>query len=90
MFKMQNISSSNLTHHNNKWPNHSFSKVESEKDSVKGLEVEEEDLVEEEDEVVNQSSATPMGYLGIIRGSSFISSVHTVRPVNIMFKIALS
>ena len=41
---------------------------------MEGLEVEEEDLVKEEDEVVNQSSVTPVGYLGIIRGSSLMCS----------------
>ena len=45
---------------------------------MEGSEDKEEDLVEEEDKVMNQSSATPMGYLGITRGSSLMHSAHTV------------
>ena len=84
------MSSSNLTHHSNKWPKHCFSKEESEEDSAEGSEVEEEDLVEEEDKVMNQSSVTPMGYLGIIRGSYLMCSVHNVQPTIIMLKSSLS
>ena len=78
MFKPHTISSSNQTHSNNKWRNRSFSKEESEEDSAEGSEVEEEDLVEEEDKVMNQSSVTPMGYLGIIGASALMRSVHTI------------
>ena len=46
--------------------------------------------VEEEDEVVNQSSVTPVGYLDIIRGSALMRSVHTVQLANIMLKASLS
>ena len=51
---------------------------------------EEEASVKEEDEVVNQSSVIPMEYSGTIRGSSFMCSVHNIRPTNIMLKISLS
>ena len=68
MFKLRNMSNNNLTHRSNKWPNHSFNKEEFEEDSVEGSEV----------EVVNQSSATPMDYLGIIRGSSLMRNVHNM------------
>ena len=84
MFKPCNMFSSNLTHHNNKWPNHSFNKQEFEEDSVEGSEV------EEQDEVVNQSSAIPMGYLGITKESALIHSAHTVHPTIIMLKVSLN
>ena len=77
MFKPCNMFNSNLTHQGNKWPNHSFSKEESEEDSTEGLEV-EEDLAVGEDEVMNQSSPIPMGYLGITRGSAPMRSAHTM------------
>ena len=82
--------SSNLTHRSNKWPNCSFSKEESEEDSAEGSEVEEEDSTMGEDEVVNQSSAIPVGYLGIMRGSSLMHISHTVYPTIIMLKVSLS
>ena len=82
--------SSNLTHCSNKWPNRSISKEEFKEDSTEGSEVEEEDLYVEEDEVVNQSSATPVGYFGITRGSALMRSAHTVQPTIIMLKVSLS
>ena len=90
MFKPRNMSSNNLTHHNKKWPNHSISKEKSKEDSTEGSEVKEEDLAMEEDKVVNQSSATPVGYLGITRGSVVMCNAHTVQPVIIMLKVDLS
>ena len=90
MFKLHTMSSSNQTHRSNKWPNCSFSKKESKEDFAEGSEVEEEDLVEEEDEVMNQSSVTHVGYLGIIRENALMRSLHTVQPVIIMSKTVLS
>ena len=66
------MSSSNLTHCNNKWPNGSFNKEEYEEDSMGGSKVEEEDSAMGEDAVVNQSSAIPVGYLGITRESALM------------------
>ena len=79
------MSSNNLTHCSNKWPNRSISK-----ESEEGSEVKEEDSAAGEDEVVNQSSATPVGYLGITRGSALMRSAHTVQLVIIMLKVSLS
>ena len=90
MFKSHTMSINNQTHHNNRWPNRSFSKEEFEEDSAEGSEVKEEGLVEEEDKVVNQSSATPMGYLGIIKGSSLMHNIHTVQLAIIMLRASLS
>ena len=59
-------------------------------DSTEGSEVEEEDLAMEEDKVVNQSSATPVGYLGISRGIDLIHSANTVHRAIIMLKASLS
>ena len=86
---MCTMSSSNQTHYNNIWLNHNFSKEESEEDFAEGSEVVEEDLVKEEDKVMNQSSATPMGYLGIIKGSALMRSVHIVQPAIITLKVTL-
>ena len=83
------MSSSNLTS-SNKWPNCSFSKEESEEDFAGGSKVEEEDFTAEEDEVVNPSSATPVGYLGITRGSALMFSAHTMHLSIIMLKVSLS
>ena len=90
MFKLHTRSSNNLTHCSNKWPNRIFSKEESEEDFAEGLEVEEDDLAKEDDKVVNQSSATLAGYLGITKGSSLRRSAHTVQPAIIMLKVSLS
>ena len=80
------MSRSNFTCRSNKCPNQSINKEEYKEDALEGSEVEEEDLVE----VVNQSSVTPVGYLGIIRGSALMRSVHTVQPAIIMLKDSLS
>ena len=90
MFKPCTMSSSNLTHCNNKWPNHIFSKEESEEDSASGLEVEEEDLAIEEDEVMNQSTAIHVGCLGITIDSALMRNAHIVQVVMIMLKVSLS
>ena len=90
MFKLRTMSSSNQTPRSSRWPSLCFNKEESEEDSTEDSEEKEEASVEEEDEVENQSSVIPMEYLGTIRGSAFMSSVHTVRPMNIMLKISLS
>ena len=89
MFKTCNMFSSNLTHHNNKCPNCSFSKEECEEDSAEDSEVEEEDSAMGEDEVVNNSSAIPVGYLGITREISLMRSAHTMQPAIIMLKFSL-
>ena len=78
------MSNINQTHCSNRWPNRIFSKEEFGEDSTEGLEV------EEEDEVVNQSSVALVGYLGIIKGSALMRTVHTVHPVIIMLKTTLS
>ena len=78
MFKLHTMSSSGQTHHSNRWLNRTFSKEESEEDFTEGLEVEGEDWAKEEDEVMNQSSAAPTGYLGITRGSALMHSAHIV------------
>ena len=69
--------------------NHSFSKEESEEDSAEDSEVEEEDSAMGEDEVVNQSSVIPMGYLGITRESELMRNVHIVELAIIMLKFSL-
>ena len=51
---------------------------------------EEEASVEEEDEVMNQSSVIPVEYSGTIRGILIMCSVHTMRPLIIMLKDVLS
>ena len=78
------MSNINQTHCSNRWPNRIFSKEEFGEDSTEGLEV------EEEDEVVNQSSVALVGYLGIIKGSALMPTVHTVHPAIIMLKTTLS
>ena len=84
------MSSSNLTHHNNKWPNCSFSKEDYEEDSTEDSEVEEEDSAVREVEVMNQSRAIPMGYLGITKGIFLMHSAHIVHLAIIMLKVSLS
>ena len=79
------MSSNNQTHRSSRWLNRSFNK-----DSAEDLEDEEEASVEEEDKVANQSSVIPVEYLGTIKGSTLMRSVHTAWQVNIMLKIALS
>ena len=90
MFKLCTMSSRNQTHRSSKWPSLSFSKEESEEDSVEDSEDKEEASVEEEDEVKNQSSAIPVEYSCTIRGSSLMHNVHTIRSASIMLKISLS
>ena len=57
---------------------------------MEGSEVRDEDLVKEEDEVMNQSSVIILEYLGTIRGSYLMHTVHTMHPMNIMLKTALN
>ena len=69
MFKQQTIFSIGRIPHRSKCLNHNTSNKED-------SEGEEEDLVEEEDEVVDFSSATIVGYLDITSVISHIYSVH--------------
>ena len=90
MFKLRTMSSNNQTPCSNSWPSLSLSKEESEEDSTEDSGDEEEALVEDKDEVDNQSSVIPMEYLDTTRGSVLMRNVHTVRPTSIMLKISLS
>ena len=89
MFKMHTMTSSSQTHCSNRWTKLSFSKEECEEDSAEDSEVEEEDSAMGEDEVVNYSSAIPVGYLGITREISLMRSAHTMQPAIIMLKFSL-
>ena len=90
MFKPHNMFNRNLTHRSSKRPTRSFSKEESEEDSMENLEFEEKDSAVGEEEVMNQSSTIHMGYLGITRESALMHSAHTMQPRIIMLKVSLS